>query len=251
MKQRSLAAALLVAAGMAVPVVTATGAQADAALCGQYDSTQVQGRYVVMNNRWGGNAEQCVDVTGSGFRLTSQKGSKPTNGAPLSYPAIYGGCHYDNCSPGTNLPVRIGDVASASTSISYGYNASGIYNASYDIWMDPSPKRTGVNQVELMIWLNRQGSIQPIGSRVGSTTVAGRTWEVWQGNNGGNDVVSYLAPSPIASLSFDVMDFVRDVDNRTQVSTSWYLTSVQAGFEPWQGGEGLSVDNFSLDVRTR
>jgi hypothetical protein len=29
---------------------------------------------------------------------------------------------------------------------------------------------------------------------------------------------------------------------------SWYITSVQAGFEPWVGGVGLAVDNFSYSI---
>ena len=29
-------------------------------------------------------------------------------------------------------------------------------------------------------------------------------------------------------------------------SNSWYLTSIQAGFEPWIGGTGLAVNNFSV-----
>ena len=42
--------------------------------------------------------------------------------------------------------------------------------------------------------------------------------------------------------------FVNDVAARTQVTSSWYLTSVQAGFEPWSGGAGLAVNTFSADV---
>ncbi|CAM5635199.1 hypothetical protein SALBM135S_00770 [Streptomyces alboniger] len=29
---------------------------------------------------------------------------------------------------------------------------------------------------------------------------------------------------------------------------NWYLTSVQAGFEPWRNGTGLSVKSFSSSV---
>lgn len=99
-----------------------------------------------------------------------------------------------------------------------------------------------------MIWLNRQGSIQPIGSRVGNTTLAGRTWEVWQGSNGSNNVISYVAPSAISSLNFSVLEFINDVRNRGAITNSWYLTSIQAGFEPWQGGVGLAVTSFSANV---
>jgi hypothetical protein len=229
-------------------VGAAPAAQADTLICDQYGSTQVAGRYVVMNNRWGSNAPQCINVTATGFRIQTQQGSTSTSGAPLSYPAIYLGCHYGNCSPGTPLPRQLSQIGSAPSSISYTYVGGSTYDAAYDIWMDPTAKTTGVNQMELMIWLNRQGSIQPVGGQVGTTTIGGRSWQVWQGNNGGNDVVSYVANSPTASWSFNVMDFVNDVDARTRVDRSWYLTSIQAGFEPWNGGVGLAVNSFSASV---
>src|SRR5689334_13838346 len=101
-----------------------------------------------------------------------------------------------------------------------------------------------------MIWFNRVGSIQPAGSVVGNATIGGRTWQVWQGSNGSNNVISYVAPSPISSWNFSVLDFINDVRSRGAITTSWYLTSIQAGFEPWQGGAGLGVTNFSAAVNT-
>jgi hypothetical protein len=201
-----------------------------------------------MNNRWGTTAEHCINVTGSGFSITSQQGVGNTSGAPVSYPAVYYGCHYTNCSPGTNLPIQVRNISSATSSINYNFVSGATYNASYDIWLDPTPRTNGVNAQEIMIWFNRQGSIQPIGSRVGSATVGGRTWEVWQGSNGSNAVVSYVAPGPIASWSFSVLDFINDVKNRGAITDSWYLTSIQAGFEPWIGGAGLGVNSFSAAV---
>jgi hypothetical protein len=238
------AAGLLVASTF---VATAGPAHADVTICDQYGSTTIQGRYVVQNNRWGTSAQQCINVTSSGFQITRQQGSSPTNGAPVSYPSAFLGCHYTNCSPGSTLPMQVSRIRSATSSINYRYTG-GTYNASYDIWLDPTPKTNGVNQMEIMIWFNRQGSIQPIGSAVGTTNVGGRTWQVWRGNNGGNNVISYVAPSPINSWSFSVLDFINDVRNRGAITNSWYLTSIQAGFEPWNGGVGLAVDNFSASV---
>lgn len=242
---RAFATACLMAASAVV--ATAGPAQADVTICEQYGSTTIQGRYVVQNNRWGTSATQCINVTSSGFRITTQQGSAPTNGAPLSYPSVFLGCHYGNCSPGTNLPMQVSRIRSASSSISYQY-VGGTYNASYDIWLDPTPKTNGVNQMEIMIWFNRQGQIQPIGSVVGNTTIGGRTWQVWRGSNGANNVISYVAPSPISSWSFNVRDFINDVRARGAITDAWYLTSIQAGFEPWNGGVGLAVNNFSASV---
>ncbi|GIF09757.1 GH12 family glycosyl hydrolase domain-containing protein [Actinoplanes siamensis] len=247
MRRALLALGLLATTGV-TGLALAQPAQADTQICEQYGSTTVGGRYTVMNNRWGTSAQQCINVTSSGFSITSQQGTGNTSGAPVSYPAIYYGCHYTNCSPGTNLPMQVSAISSATSSISYNYVSGATYDAAYDIWLDPSPRKDGVNAQEIMIWFNRQGSIQPIGSRVGSATIGGRTWDVWQGSNGSNAVVSYVAPSPITSWSFSVLDFINDVKNRGAITSSWYLTSIQAGFEPWIGGAGLAVTNFSAAV---
>lgn len=244
---RAIAAAGLFIAGSVAVVVAAGPAQADVRICEQFGSTTIQGRYVVQNNRWGSSAEQCINATDTGFSIVSQQGSAATNGAPLSYPSVFFGCHYTNCSPGTNLPLQVSQIGSATSSINYTF-AGGTYNASYDIWLDPTPRRDGVNQQEIMIWFNRQGPIQPIGSVVGNATVGGRTWEVWRGSNGSNNVISYVAPSPITSLNFSVLDFIVDTRNRGLITNAWYLTSIQAGFEPWNGGVGLGVNSFSASV---
>ncbi|MFD6683180.1 GH12 family glycosyl hydrolase domain-containing protein [Micromonospora parva] len=245
---RALAVAGLLVASSLVAVTFGGTASADTLICEQYGSTTIQGRYVVQNNRWGTTAQQCINVTSSGFEITTLNGSSPTNGAPTAYPSVFFGCHYTNCSPGTNLPIQVSQISSATSSISYRYVSGATYNASYDIWLDPSPKRDGVNQMEIMIWLNRQGPIQPIGSVVGTTNLAGRTWEVWRGSNGSNNVISYVAQSAISSLNFSVLDFINDTRNRGAITNSWYLTSIQAGFEPWQGGVGLAVTSFSANV---
>ncbi|MFN8074769.1 MAG: hypothetical protein U0Q15_05005 [Kineosporiaceae bacterium] len=247
-RRRHLGAALAAAALACGGAVALQTGPADAAttICEKFGSTTA-GSYVIMNNKWGTDAAQCISTSDSGFTITQQDGVGNTSGAPVSYPAIYLGCHYKNCSPGSPLPKQISQLTNVPSSITYSY-VGGTYDAAYDIWLDPTSKTDGVNQTEIMIWFNRQGSIQPIGSPVGNATVGGRTWQVWQGNNGGNDVVSYLAPSPITSWSFDVLDFIKDVITRGKAQTGWYLTSIQAGFEPWLGGAGLAVSGFSARV---
>jgi hypothetical protein len=239
------AAGLLLAASVAAITTTGT-AHAGTQICDKFGSTTTNG-HIVMNNLWGAATAQCIDVTNAGFAVTANH-SKPTNGAPASYPAIYVGCHYTNCSSGTNLPMQVSQIRSATSSINYSYPGSGVYDAAYDIWLDPTPKKDAVNKQEIMIWFNRQGSIQPVGSRTASTTIGGRTWEVWTGNNGANDVVSYVAPSPIKSWNFSVLDFINDTKTRSNVTNSWYLTSIQAGFEPWVGGTGLAITSFDASV---
>ncbi|WP_327291356.1 GH12 family glycosyl hydrolase domain-containing protein [Streptomyces sp. NBC_01198] len=241
-------AALGLVVGALITLTAAPAAHADTQICTQYGTTTIQGRYVVQNNRWGTSEAQCINVTSTGFQISQADGSVPLNGAPKSYPSIFNGCHYTNCSPGTNLPARLSAIGSAPTSISYSYVGNAVYDAAYDIWLDPTPRTDGVNKTEIMVWFNHVGSVQPVGSKVGTANVAGRSWDVWTGNNGGNDVISFVAPSAIGSWSFDVKAFANETISRGLAQNSWYLTSVQAGFEPWQNGTGLAVSSFSSTV---
>ncbi|MGR6913774.1 GH12 family glycosyl hydrolase domain-containing protein [[Actinomadura] parvosata] len=228
----------------------AVPAQAAPVICEKYGSTTVQnGRYVVINNVWGADTAQCIDVNQSGgFTITQAAHNKPTNGAPASYPAIYAGCHYANCSTGSGLPMQASSSSFGSlrSSVSMSYPSSGTWDAAYDIWFDPTPRTDGQNTgAEIMIWLNKQGSIQPVGSQVGTANLAGGTWQVWFGNIGWN-VISYVRTSPASSLDFTINTFYADAISRGYAQRSWYLTSVQAGFEPWVGGAGLAVNSFSF-----
>jgi chitodextrinase len=246
----SLAVAGLLAVGAGAAGVVAALPASAATLCDQF-ATIVAGNYIIQNNRWGTSATQCINTTANGFSIIQQDGVGNTSGAPVSYPSIYLGCHYSNCSPSSPLPRQLSTIGSAPSTISYSYPSSGTYNAAYDIWLNADTNVSGVQDTEIMIWFNRQGSIQPIGSATGTANIAGRSWQVWTGSNGQNNVVSYLFQgSALTSLSFDIMDFVRDTFTRgSQYGTnSWYLTSVQAGFEPWIGGVGLTVNSFSASV---
>jgi Glycosyl hydrolase family 12/Cellulose binding domain len=248
---RALAGGLLVAGLLALGVNAVPAAQADVLTCEKFGSVRIQsGRYIVQNNVWGADTQQCINVTETGFQVTTAQHNKPTNGAPAAYPSVFAGCHYANCSANSGMPIQAsaGGFNSIRSSVSMSYPGSGTWNAAYDLWFDPTPRTDGQNTgAEVMIWLNRQGSIQPIGSQVGTANIAGATWNVWFGNIGWN-VISYVRQSSTTSLDFAVNDFYGDAINRGYAQRSWYLTSIQAGFEPWIGGQGLAVNNFSVST---
>ena len=245
-------AALVTAAGAVLAVTTVAGpAHADTQICEKFGSTTIQGgKYVVQNNNWGDDTQQCINVTSTGFSVTQASHDKAQNGAPGSYPSVYAGCHYANCSSGSGLPMQASSsqFGTVQTSVSMTYPSSGVYDASYDIWFDPTPRTDGQNTgAEVMIWLNHTGSVQPVGSKQATVNLAGGTWDVWFGNSGWN-VISYVRTSATSSISFPVSTFYNDAINRGYAQRSWYLTSVQAGFEPWVGGTGLAVTGFSYSV---
>lgn len=239
---------LLVSAGALVAVIV-PATHAAPVICEEFGGTYIQDDfYRVQNNVWGADTAQCIDVDQSGgFTVTTAEHNKATNGAPAAYPSIYAGCHWGQCTTGSELPMQASAPGfdDIGTSVSYTYPSSGTWNAAYDLWFDPTPRTDGQNTgAEMMIWLNRQGSIQPIGSHVDTVNLAGATWEVWFGTADWN-VITYLRTSPANSVDFAVDTFYTDAVNRGYAERSWYLTSVQAGSEPWIGGAGLSVDSFT------
>jgi endoglucanase len=252
---RRIRAVVLVAstvlAAAAALTVTGSPAQADTQICAQFGSAAVSGgKYIVQNNEWGDTSPQCITATDTGFSITTASHNLPTNGAPAAYPSIYAGCHYGNCSSGSGLPMQVSNPAfgNVTTGVTMSYPNAGQWDAAYDIWFDPTARTDGQNTgAELMVWLNHAGAPQPVGSPVGTVSIAGGTWTVWEGNIGWN-VVSYVRTAATGSITFAVKDFYNDMVGRGYAQNSWYLTSVQAGFEPWVGQTGLAVNSFSYST---
>ncbi|GAB3238290.1 GH12 family glycosyl hydrolase domain-containing protein [Kineosporia babensis] len=250
MKARLIAAAsaVAVAAGVTGGIVLSSPASAvNTTMCGQYESAKVQGGdYIVQNNVWGTSATQCIDTTEDGFTITQQDGVN-SGGAPTAYPSFVWGCHYNNC---TNdfAPIKASssEFDTIGSKATMKYNGGGVWNAAYDVWFDPTARKDGQNTgAELMVWLNKSGGAQPVGSKVGTVTTAGGSWDVWYGNSGWN-VISYVRTTAATSIDFKVSDFYDDAVQRGYAQDSWYMTSIQAGFEPWSGGKGLALSGFEV-----
>jgi hypothetical protein len=244
----AVATLLMGAALAAAPPAAVPSAEAAPVLCDQFASAPVAGgKYIVQNNRWGASTAQCIDVRGNGFAITQAEHRNATNGPPASYPSIFAGCHYTLCTTDSGLPLKVSDFGDPRATYKITTPNSGEWNASFDLWFDPTKRTDGQNTgAELMIWANHRGAPQPIGTPVATKTINGATWDVWVGNIGWN-VVSYVRQQPTNDMSnFSVKAFVDDAVARGQIDRSWYMTSVQAGFEPWVGGAGLAVTDFAF-----
>jgi hypothetical protein len=240
---------LLALTGSALALLTVASAPAGAAtgdvVCAKFGSTPVAGgHYEVQNNVWGSDDPQCVRAFDTGFEVT--QGDHHNTAAPAAYPSIFAGCHYGTCTAGTLLPRPVRELGAVTSTFAIHAPPTGTWVAAYDIWFDPTPRRTDtVTGLELMIWLRSTGPA-PIGERTDAARLAGSDWEVWQGENGAQ-VVSYVRTQPTDRVDgLDLMAFVRDATARGKLPPEWYLTSVQAGFEPWIGGEGLATTQFGV-----
>jgi Glycosyl hydrolase family 12 len=227
--------------------------------CNRYDTVNITPgtkTYVVQNDIWNGvNGSQCISVNEStgDFSVISSNHNKPLNGPPASYPSIFKGCHWGNCTNTmrSGMPRQVGAILNATTSWNTIQPGSGVYNVVYDIWLNKTPTATGQpNGAEIMIWLNRRGGIKPVGGLIAKTVfIGGTTWDVWAGSNNGVYVISYVRTTGVASVcNLNIKAFLDNARSRGYVQPTWYLIAVEAGFEIWQTGVGLGSKSFSVLV---
>lgn len=208
------------------------------------------GAYNFQMNEFNSSTMECATTNGVGFNITTANFNNATNGAPGAYTSLYRGCHWGTCTSSNPFPIQESNIASAATSVSLtqpsGYNN----DAAYDIWFNQTSTTSGQpNGAEVMIWLNHQGSIQPFGSATGTATIDGAQYEVWTGNQSSWKIVSYVATTPVTSVSnLDLLPFFDDAVSRGSLDPSWWLIDVEFGFEIWTGGQGLAASNFSVSA---
>jgi len=250
-------AALLLAFAVITGLVGGTAAHAATSLCQSQTAPVSSGTYIVQNNEWNSSASECVTTDGNAdFTVANSSISNATNGAPGGYPSIYQGCHWGNCSAGglTSTPVQVSNLTPGKVTTSWSTTQPGggnVYDVAYDIWFNQTPTTTGQpNGTELMVWLNKNGPIQPFGSVVASNvSIGGHTYNIWEGQMSTWDTVSYVMTSPATSVSnLDVGTLTQDMVSRGFTKSNWWLIDVEAGFELWQGGAGLATNSFSVNL---
>lgn len=236
----------------------APAAPAPATLCDSQTLPVNGGAYTIQNNEWGSNARECITTDGSARFTVAESAiaiaTNATRGAPGGYPSVYKGCHWGACTAGSGLPLPVPAIqpGTVTTSWSTGQpGGSAIYSVAYDIWFNREPVSGGKpDGLELMIWLSHNGPVHPTGRQVASgVSIGGRGYDVWVGRRGGWKAISYAMTSATTAVSnLDLQPLAADALSRGYLRQSWYLVGVEAGFELWQGGAGLSTGSFSVTV---
>jgi hypothetical protein len=217
-------------------------------LCEGGSTTVMNGEYNVMNNVWGASTAQCitVDLDSSYFKVTL---SEHNSSNVASYPAIFKGCHWGWCTTTNNpLPMQIKNIESAPFTWTVNTeNAAGTWNTALDIWF--APLNTGYDySAELMIWIDYNGGAAPAGSQQATVEIGELLWNVYFVAWSSWNYIAYRVTGPVDSVSLDLRDFIHDAITRGYLYTPWYLHAVEAGFEIWSDGQGLTSNSFSADV---
>ncbi|MBN2102411.1 T9SS type A sorting domain-containing protein [bacterium] len=219
-------------------------------LCGGTSSAVMDGEYNVMNNIWGngpGVGSQCLEVglDGTYFKVSL---STHDDAEVCAYPSIFKGCHWGWCTTKNNpMPVEIQHIESAPfTWIIETDGVDGVWNAAFEAWFNETGTGSDYSG-ELMIWLDYHGGAGPAGSWRDKVDIGGHTWDVYFANLNWN-YIAYKITSPADSVMLDLKDFIHDSAIRGYLLTPWYIANMEAGFEIWRDGEGLTSHFYSADV---
>lgn len=225
-------------------------------LCTSGDSVTM-GKYWLNNNLWGqssGTGRQCVWSGSSNGNTISWGTSWTWSNSPSqvkSYVSSVLGWHWGWKVPGSGLPVQVSAGRNVNTTWNYNLSLQGgtnTLNVAYDLWLHPNANPGTENPSdEVMIWTYRGGGASPVGSRQATVTVAGTTWELWRGNVGW-EVYSFVRTGNTSSVQLNLRDFLNVLTSRGWLSSSKYLTSVQAGTEIFVGQGRLDTTAYSVTI---
>ena len=250
LRPRALAAALALAVAPAVCAVAAPAAQAATSTCSG-SGTIPAGDYMIQANEWNSSAQQCITYNGgTSWTVSTANFNLGNSGAPATYPSIFKGCHWGLCTGNSGMPIQMSKLGSATTSWSTNQPGSGAYDVAYDIWFNSTPTTSGQpDGTEVMIWINSRGGVRPFGSQTGNANIAGMNWNVWTGRQTSWNIISYvLNPGATSVSNLDLKAMFNDAVARGSINPSHYLLDVEAGFEIWQGGQGLGTNTFSVSA---
>lgn len=211
---------------------------------------------IVRNN---GGQPMCLESRNYGDDFTVSRSS--VTGAPPNYPNIYLGCEYDGahsgqlCSHEHGTPPRVSTIYKDVSAVRYYYPQRGFSgNTAYDIWFNksggtPYGRATGT---EIMIWLGSRGLGSPSFTR--KVKIDGIWWgyDTWEANHGSRwNYVRYWRltnETPHSAATLNLLSFFRDAERAGRLSSSWYLTGTEYGFEVYGGGKGARVSNFTDQI---
>lgn len=252
-----LAGGLTLLAALAGATACSAGPGSAASGCRQYWRSAA-GEFVIENNNYLGKPE-CLARDGSqGFRVTrSGAAGAHGSGQPAAYPEIFTGYHWGT-QAGSAFPARLGSLSYARSSWAVSTSrasADSAYDVAYDLWVNKGEQVAASGQpdgAEVMIWLSEH-AVPPPAPDTPTVMVRGVRYyriKIPRSEHGVSwPLIIYRRVVPVTSVrDLELLSFVADAAAQHQLSMSWYLESVEAGFEIWRGGTGLASRSFAVSA---
>jgi Glycosyl hydrolase family 12 len=254
----------VISAGALVTPAIASPALASASICDQIAEPAVVSplyaqatvvsyglTYEIETGNFGGHPE-CLALYGNrpAFRVASSF-TAPI-GHVQAYPNIGLGCSYfGHCTPRSPFPIKLSALRNPRASFSYVTNhAPGGWNASIEMWTNiQRSEASHANGTEIMIWLARQNIFTSTrGLKI--LHIDGADWylQTWRAGRGTPvqwNYVHFLRAHPVGYVkALPLAPFYQALERLHLLSSQWYLESMQAGFEIYSGGQGLTTTWF-------
>ncbi|GEM_PF-1942388 len=216
-----------------------------------------QNKYWINNNLWGisgatgwqGIWDTCT--SGNTIGWGTDWNWSGTSNQVKSYASAVLGWHWGWKITGTGLPVQISANKNVTCGWNYRVTPGQTIDVSYDLFAHAlaNPGYADQPTEEIMIWLYKTGGAGPIGGVDSTTSIGGASWEVHKGSTGTWNVYSYVRTVNTTSATLNMMDFLKDLVNKGWMSSSHYLTSIEAGTEVFVGTGRLDTDNYYCTVQ--
>lgn len=235
MRKSHLVKALFVAAAFVMPAAAHACVWSSSAQYGSYTS----GSFSWNNDEWGsgyGSQTLCVNSTTSWNIVSNQPATSGIKA--YGHEAYYVG-------------KALTSVNTLSAVLSQTTPSGGSWDAAYDIW-------DSANAYEIMLWTNWTGSVGPISYNYSSSgaavpvysnvTVGGGTWNVYEGNNGSNNVISFLLTTKSNNKTLDLKAILNWIKSQGYFGNIT-VGSVQYGVEVTSTNstsETFTINNWSL-----
>ena len=236
-----------------MPLYTAQAVQ----LCGQFDTISVlNDEYRISNNIWGSNPGlQCTTAYPNSTYFSVNLSTHNSVNSVEAYPFIYRGCHWGGSSTtGSVMPILVSDINTAPFRWSLDPNgAGGSWNVAFEAWFTRAgctPPDQDLEGVELMIWINTQGSATPGGTFIKTISIGGLTWNVYHAQpwSSWDHYIAYQLVGSTNYVDLDLKDFIDDSVSEGWLDTTLYLDNMEAGIELWADGQGMTSNSFMAVV---
>jgi hypothetical protein len=99
-----------------------------------------------------------------------------------------------------------------------------------------------------MLWVNHNGAVGPLGSPQGTVSLGGHTWNVHKGNNGANEVFSFLRTSDSNSGTVNILPILKWIKDTKGWMGNETIGDVQFGYEITSSPGGLDFRTDNLTV---
>lgn len=207
--------------------------------------------YMIVRNN--GGQPMCIGARNFGDDFTVEHSS--VTRAWADFPNIFLGCETDGsgpqlCSTDHDTPMKVSAISKDSASVSYAIPKGTVANNAFDIWFNKTGAKPAGhdNAAELMIWTGARGLGMTYTKKV---EIDGIWWGYDSWNTDPKAYASWhyirfwrLSNNASGSLSINLIPFFNYAEHVGRLSSSWYLTGTEYGFETCKGGRGETISKF-------